>query len=101
MGLVALAMALVVAAFLARSNVAVPYRALMFLPFLVAANGVLAAFYQTCGLTAFAGRRMTPDGAERVADRVELAAQRKTGAWVLSMSVVGATVATVLFVLAT
>ena len=84
-GLIALAMALVVVAFLARSDAAPFFRAVVFLPFLVATNGVLAAFYGTCGLTALAGHRRTTDGAEVVADRAELAAHRRTGAWVLSL----------------
>jgi hypothetical protein len=100
MGLVALAMALVAAAFLARSDAATLYRVLVFAPFFVAAYGVLAAFYGTCGFCAFAGRRMTADGAEPVADRTDLAAQRKTGLWVLTMSGVCALIATVLFVIA-
>lgn len=99
-GLIALAMALVVAAFLARRDAATVYRALVFVPFVVAANGVLAAFYGTCGLTAFAGRRRTADGAEVVADRGELTAQRRTGVWVLSMSGAFAAAATALFVIA-
>lgn len=99
-GLVALGMALVVAAFLARSEAATLYRAFVFVPFFVAAYGVLAAFYETCGLTAFRGHRMTADGAEPVADRVELAAQRRTGVQVLSMSGALAGIATALFVVA-
>ncbi len=100
-GLVALAMALVLAAFLARTDAATVYRAVVFLPFFVAVYGVLAAFYGTCGLQAMAGRRMTPDGAERVADRRELSAQRRTGARVLGASVLLAAIATTLFVFAT
>lgn len=96
-GLVALAMALAGAAFLAHEDASTLYRALVFLPFFVAANGVLAAFYGTCGISACAGRRMTRDGAEPVADRAELSAQRRTGAWVLGMSGAFATAATALF----
>lgn len=99
-GLVALAMALVVTALLARFEGASVYRWLMFLPFFVAANGVLAAFYRTCGITAFAGRRMTVEGAEVVADRTELSAQRRIGLRVLGMSVALAWLATALFVTA-
>jgi len=97
-GLVALAMALALTAFLARVDGAGAYRWLGFLPFLVAVNGVLAAFYRTCGITAFAGRRMTAEGVEVVADREELAAQRRVGLRVLAMSVVLAGAATALFV---
>jgi len=99
-GLVALAMALVVTALLARFEGASAYRWLIFLPFFVAANGVLAAFYRTCGITAFAGRRMTAEGAEVVADRTELSAQRRIGLRVLGMSVALAGLATALFVTA-
>jgi hypothetical protein len=99
-GLVALAMALVLAAFLARTDAATLYRALVFGPFLVATYGLLAAFYGTCGLTAIAGRRITADGSERVADRTELCAQRRVGARVLGASVALAAIAPTLFVLA-
>ena len=100
LGLVALAMALAVTAFLTRIEGASAYRWVMFLPFFVAANGVLAAFYRTCGLTAFAGRRMTAEGAELVADRAELSAQRRIGLRVLGLSVGLAGLATALFVTA-
>jgi hypothetical protein len=100
LGLLALAMALAGAAFLARQDAATLYRAAVFVPFFVATNGVLAAFYRTCGITAMAGRRMTPDGVEMVADRAELAAQRRTGLKVLFVSWALALAATTLFVLA-
>ena len=98
--MVALGMALVATAFLGRSDVAPLYRAGVFVPFFVAAYGVLAAFYETCGLTAFAGRRITRDGPEPVADRGELAAQRKMGLGVMCLSGLLAVVATTAFVLA-
>jgi hypothetical protein len=101
LGLVALAVALAFAAALTPSGVAHLYRGLIFVPFFVAVNGVLAAFYGTCGLTAASGRRMTSDGAEPVADPNELAQQRRTGVRVLVLSAALATVATVLFVNAT
>ena len=99
-GLVALAMALLVTAFLARIEGASAYRWLMFLPFFVAANGILAAFYRTCGITAFAGRRMTFEGAEVVADRTELSGQRRVGLRVLVISIGMAGLATAAFVTA-
>jgi len=99
-GLVGLAMALVLAAFLARSDAATVYRAVVFLPFLVATYGVLAAFYGTCGLMAIAGRRITADGTERVADRQELSAHRRLGARVLFASVALAAIATTLLLVA-
>ena len=99
-GLVALGMALVAAAFLARSDAAMFYRAFVFVPFFVAAYGVLAAFYETCSLTAARGCRVTCDGVEPVADCAELAGQRKTSRRVLSMSGALAAIATVLFVIA-
>lgn len=98
-GLVALAMALALTAFLARTDGG-GYRWLVALPFFVAINGVLAGFYRTCGVTAFAGRRMTSSGVEMVADRHELAAQRRTGLRVLGLSVALAAGATALFVTA-
>ena len=100
-GLVALAGALIVALFLAQSGAAPAYRALAFLPFFVAANGVLAALYRVCGFTAIAGHRMTADGVEVVADREELAAQRRSGMRVLVLSVALAALATALFIVAT
>lgn len=100
LGLLALAGALVFALLLGRSGASPAYRALGFLPFFFAANGVLAALYRVCGFTALAGRRLTPDGAEVVADRAELAAQRRAGLRVIVLSVVLAALATSLFMVA-
>ncbi len=100
LGLVALAGALVVALILAQSGVSPAYRALAFVPFFFAANGVLAALYRVCGFTAMAGRRMTADGVEIVADRAELSAQRRSGLRVIVLSVLLAAVATALFMVA-
>jgi hypothetical protein len=100
-GLVALAGALVFALLLVRSGASPAYRALGFIPFFFAVNGFLAALYRVCGFTALAGRRLTADGAEVVADRAELAGQRRTGLRVLGLSVALAALATSLFVLAT
>jgi hypothetical protein len=101
-GLAALGMALVLSAFLCRPELGADagYRAIVFVPFFVASYGVLAAFYRTCGLSAIAGHRRTPDGTEPVADRAELASQRRTGAMVMLMSVGLAGAATLLFVIA-
>jgi len=88
------------AAFLARSDTALSYRAAVFVPFFVAAYGVLAAFYETCSVRAISGCRLTSEGTEPVADRAELAAQRKTGLRVLGMSGALAGLATALFVVA-
>ncbi len=99
-GIVALALALGVATLLARSGASPGYRALAFVPFFFAAYGVLAAFYRTCGVTAIAGRRITCEGSERVADRDELAAQRKRGLGVIGGSVLLAATATALLVAA-
>ena len=100
-GLVALAGALVVALLLVNSGAAPVVRGVAFLPFFFAVYGLLAAFYRVCGFTAIAGRRMTADGVEKVADRAELAAQRRSGLRVIILSVVFATFATSLFVVAT
>ena len=99
-GLVALAGALVVALLLVQSGAAPVVRAAAFLPFFFAAYGVLAAFYRVCAFTALAGRRMTADGAEKVADRTELSAQRRAGVRVLVLSVALAALATALFIVA-
>lgn len=106
-GLAALAMALVLAAFLggggsgAGGPVApVPLRALVFVPFFVGAYGVLAAFYKTCAFHALSRTRSTAVGSEPVADRAELQAQRRTGALVVLGSAGLAAAATLLFVLA-
>ena len=98
-GLIALTMALGLAAFLDRSELPMGLRSLVFIPLFVGAYGVLAAFYGTCGIAAASGKRRTPLGDERVADRRELAAQRKMGALVVLLSLViagGATTALVL-----
>jgi uncharacterized membrane protein YecN with MAPEG domain len=99
-GLVALAVALVVTLLLVKSGAPPVVRAAAFLPFFFAAYGVLAAFYRVCGFTAIAGRRMTADGVEKVADRAELSAQRRSGLRVIVLSVACAALATALFVVA-
>ena len=99
-GLVALAGALVFALLLMKTGAPPTYRALGFVPFFFAVNGFLAALYRVCGFTALAGRRMTRDGAEVVADRAELASQRRIGVRVLALSVVLSALATSLFVFA-
>jgi hypothetical protein len=99
-GLIALVMALVVAAALGHSGAAPGYRVLVFAPFFVASYGVLAALYGTCGISAIAGRRITCQGTERIADRGERSTQRAKGMKVLSVSLALATAATALFVTA-
>jgi hypothetical protein len=99
-GLVALAISLVVGTLLARSGVAMGYRALAFVPFFVASYGLLAALYRTCGMTALAGRRITSDGTEPVADREELAALRSKGMRVMLGSALLAATATSLLAIA-
>jgi hypothetical protein len=96
-GLVALAASLVVAVVLAQSGASAGFRAVAFVPFFVAAYGVTSALYRTCGLSALAGRRQTSDGAEPVADRSELRAQRRAGLRVFAVSGALAGVATLLF----
>jgi hypothetical protein len=93
-GLVALAVSLAVGSVLARGGVAPGYRLVAFLPFFMAAYGVLAALYRTCGVTAIMGRRITSDGSEPVADRAELASHRARGMRVMLGSVLLAGVAT-------
>ncbi len=100
-GLVALAGALVVALLLARSGAPPAYRALGFIPFFFATNGVLTALYGVCGFTAMAGRRLTNDGVEVVANRKELAGQRRSGLRVIALSLAIAALVTTLFVFAT
>lgn len=98
MGIIALAVALGFATSLAKLGASPGYRALAFVPFLFAAYGVLAALYRTCGVTAMAGRRITCDGSERVADRGELAGQRRQGLRVIGGSLLLAVTATALLV---
>ena len=100
MGIIALAVALGVATLLAKVSASPGYRVLAFVPFLFASYGMLAALYRTCGLTAMAGRRITSDGSERVADRVELADQRRRGLRVIGGSLLLAATATSLLVFA-
>lgn len=99
-GLVALAMSLVVAAALGGSGTSPGLRALVFLPFFVAAYGVLAALYGTCGVSAIAGRRITCQGSERIADCGERSVQRARGLKVMGVSFLLAASATALFVAA-
>lgn len=99
-GLFTLAGALVVAVVLAGTGAAPGFRALAFVPFFIAAHGVLASLYGVCGFTAMAGRRITNEGAERVADRSELAGQRRSGLRVVALSMALAGIATTLLVIA-
>lgn len=97
-GLLALTMALGLAAFLDHRHAWL--RPVVFVPLLVGAYGVLAAFYGTCGIAAASGKRRTPLGDEPVADRRELASQRKMGALVVGLSFLIAAAATTALVLA-
>jgi hypothetical protein len=99
-GLVALAAAMLAAVLLAQSGAAAGVRALSFVPFFVASYGILSALYGVCGFTALAGRRITTEGTERVADRFELTCQRRSGMRVLVLSAAFAALATGLFVAA-
>jgi len=100
LGLVALVVALTSAALLSRSGAPAGYRALVFVPFCVAAYGVLAGLFATCGVTALAGCRITPQGREPIADRADLEATRAHGVKVLLSSAVAAAITTGLFVIA-
>ena len=99
-GLIALATAIAVAAGLGHIGASPGYRAVVFVPFFVAAYGVLAALYGTCGISAIAGMRITCQGTERIADRSERNVLRAKGMKVLSASLVVAVIGTVLFVTA-
>jgi hypothetical protein len=99
-GLLALAGALVVALLLVKSGAPPVYRAIAFVPFFFAVYGLLASFHRVCGFTAIAGRRMSEDGVEKVADRLELSAHRRSGMRVIVYSAAIAGLATALFAVA-
>jgi len=99
-GLVSLAVGLLAVAVLTQLGVQPAYRALAFVPFFFASYGVISALFGVCTITAVMGRRMTADGAERVANREELAEQRRYAARVLFLTFALAAGATSLFVLA-
>src|SRR4051794_10750644 len=87
-GIIALAISLLIGTLLAQSGFAREVRLAAFAPFFVASYGLLAALYRTCGLTAIAGRRITSDGSEPVADRAELLRLRARGLRVMCASAV-------------
>jgi hypothetical protein len=62
----------------------------------VGAYGICAGLSRTCGLTAILGRRLTPTGTERIADRAELCALRRRGAAIMATSLAVAVFATAL-----
>jgi hypothetical protein len=71
-------------------------RALLVPVLFVGAYGICAGLSRTCGLTAMAGRRLTPTGSERVANRAELCALRRRGAAVMATSLFVSVLATAL-----
>jgi hypothetical protein len=93
-GLVALGVSLVASVLLLNAGAGAACRSLTFVPFLLAAYGIMAALFCTCGFTALAGMRRTNAGPERIADPVERSNVRARGLRVILGSVVIAAVAT-------
>jgi uncharacterized BrkB/YihY/UPF0761 family membrane protein len=63
------------------------FRTLLFIPFLIAAQGVYMGLFKTCGIMAARGMRGTDDGAEKIADPEERARVWKLGRMVLVVTV--------------
>lgn len=98
-GIVALAAALAGALVCERLNVARGVRLFLFVPFFVFTNSFFQAMYMTCGWSAFAGKRHTPRGAERIADRHELRSVRARGLRQIGLAFLGAAALTTSFLL--
>ena len=79
-----------------RLGVGLGTRALLVPVLFVGVYGICAGLTRTCGLTAIAGRRLTPTGTEPIADRAELSALRRRGAAVMATSLFVSVLATAL-----
>ncbi len=100
LGVVMIALSLGVAVALVRAEVGTAYRLLVALPMYFGTYAVYAGLTKTCGFTALRGLRMTASGPAPVADKAELAAQRRRGLRVIASSAAVAGLATLLLAVA-
>jgi hypothetical protein len=99
-GVLLLGGALALAVGLLWFDVSIPVRALVFFPFFVGVHSVLSSLLGTCAFTAMRGRRMTYEGSEKMADRGEVAANRRRGARLLAATMMLSGLATTLLLVA-
>lgn len=100
MGLVTLAVALGLAIACLKLGAGAPWRALLVVPFFIAAAQLLQGVYGTCAWHAQRQERATDEGTERVADPAVAAAQRALGLRLMARAAMTAVAVTALFVLA-
>jgi len=99
-GIGVIALSLAIAVLLQQLGAAAHYRLLLVPAFFFGPYAVQAALVGTCGFTALLGRRITSSGPEPVADRAELVALRRRGAWGIAVSAGLSVVTAALLVLA-
>lgn len=100
-GIVALGVALTVATVMVKMDLPAGYRLLLFIPFLVAANGIATGLFRTSGWLAVRGQRDAgaPGEREPIPSRRERASLLTLGRTVTIIAVVAAALATALFTL--
>jgi hypothetical protein len=98
--LIALAVALACSVLLALSNASWAVRALVFIPYFAAASLGMQALSKTCLGHAASGTRETEDGAEPIANPVDVARSRQTAKHIWVGSFAAASFATALLMLA-
>ncbi len=99
MGVVALGVGLLASVVVVRLGLPTGVRALVFVPFFVAAFGGYQGLYRTCSGAAAQGVRITEHGEERIVDPAERESARAEGRRVLWRSVLTAAAATLAIVL--
>jgi hypothetical protein len=98
MGVVALGVGLLASVAVVRLGVPTGARAIVFLPFFVAAFGGYQGLYRTCTGAGEQGVRITEHGEEPIVDPTERESARREGRRVLWRSVLTAAVATLAIV---
>jgi hypothetical protein len=78
-GITALAVGLATAVVFRLRGASPAVELLLFVPFFISANSFFQAMFMTCGYSALAGVRHTPQGTERIADKQELRLVRSRG----------------------
>jgi hypothetical protein len=99
MGVVALGVGLLASVLVVRLGVPTGLRAIVFVPFFVAAFGGYQGLYRTCTGAGEEGVRITDHGKEPIVDPGERASSRREGRRVLGRAVLTAAVATLAIVL--
>jgi len=97
-GIASLAVGLALAVLFDRYDAGRLLRLSLFVPFFLSSNAFFQGLYQTCGFSAFAGRRHTGCGSERIANAAELRSVRVRGRRQITFSILAAAALTASFV---